>query len=81
MKEIHGGMCGAHMAPRALLGKTLWAGFYWSKAVSDVEEIVRTCDNCQRMAKNSNQPASYTQMIEPTWSLQRWGVTPKIPSQ
>ena len=51
MKEIHGGMCGAHMAPRALLGKTLRAGFYWSKAVSDAEEIVRTCDNCQRMAK------------------------------
>ena len=74
MKEIHGGMCGAHMAPRALLGKTLRAGFYWPKAVSDAEEIVRTCDNCQRMAKNSNQPALYTQMIEPTWPLERWGM-------
>ena len=42
--------------------------------MSDAEEIVRTCDNCQRMAKNSNQPASYTQMIEPTWPLQRWGM-------
>ena len=26
------------------------------------------------MAKNNTQPASYTQMIEPTWPLQRWGM-------
>ena len=69
------GECAEHIWPlERYWEKTLRAGFYWPKAVSDAEEIVRTCDNCQRMAKNSNQPASYTQMIEPTWPLQRWGM-------
>jgi hypothetical protein len=37
MKEIHAGFCGSHMGPRALLGKTLRAGFYWPKSAADVE--------------------------------------------
>lgn len=74
MKEIHSGTCGSHMGPRSLLGKTFRMGFYWPKAASDAEEIVRTCDNCQRMAKHQRQPCNFTQLIEPTWPLQRWGM-------
>jgi hypothetical protein len=29
MKEIHGGMCGSHIAARALAGKAFRQGFYW----------------------------------------------------
>ena len=74
IRSIHAGMCGAHIGARALLGKTYRMGFYWPKAAADAEDLVKTYDNCQKMAKNQNQPASYTQLIEPTWPLQRWGM-------
>ena len=74
IRSIHAGMCGAHIGARALLGKTYRMGFYWPKAAADAEDLVKTYDNCQKMAKNQNQPASYTKLIEPTWPLQRWGM-------
>jgi hypothetical protein len=43
MKEIHGGMCGSHIAVRALDRKAFRQSFYWPMAIKDVEYIVRTC--------------------------------------
>jgi hypothetical protein len=30
--------------------------------------------NCQKCARDQKQPSSLTQLIQPTWSLQRWGL-------
>jgi hypothetical protein len=30
LKEIHSGFCGAHIGTRALAGKAIKQGFYWS---------------------------------------------------
>jgi ribonuclease HI len=40
MKEIHAGLCGAHIGSRPLLGKVFRQGFYWPKAASDAAELV-----------------------------------------
>ena len=40
MKEIHAGLCGAHIGSRPLLGKVFRQGFYWPKATSDAAELV-----------------------------------------
>jgi ribonuclease HI len=74
MKEIHVGLCGAHIGSRPLLGKVFRQGFYWPKAVSDVADLVQKCENCQRCARDQKQPSSLTQLIQPTWPLQRWGL-------
>jgi IS30 family transposase len=74
MKEIHVGLCGSHIGSRPLLGKVFRQGFYWSKATSDAEDLVQKCENCQRCAKDHKQPSSLTQLIQPTWPLQRWGL-------
>jgi hypothetical protein len=74
MKEIHAGLCGAHIGSRPLLGKVFRQGFYWPKAGSDVAELVQKCENCQRCARDQKQPSSLTQLIQPTWPLQRWGL-------
>jgi hypothetical protein len=73
MKEIHAGLCGAHIGSRPLLGKVFRQGFYWSKAASDAAELQK-CENCQRCARDQKQPSSLTQLIQPTWPLQRWGL-------
>jgi hypothetical protein len=46
MKEIHGGMCGSHIATRALAGKAFRQGVYWPMAKKDAEHIVKTCKAC-----------------------------------
>jgi ribonuclease HI len=74
MKEIHEGLCRSHIGSRPLLGKVFRQGFYWPKAASDAVDLVQKCENCQRCAKDQKQPSSLTQLIQPTWSLQRWGL-------
>jgi hypothetical protein len=84
MKEIHAGLCGSHIGSRPLLGKVLRQGFYWPKAASDAADLVQKCENCQRCARDQKQPSSLTQLIQPTWPLQRWGLDllgPLAPAQ
>jgi hypothetical protein len=66
MKEIHAGLCGAHIGSRPLLGKVFRQGFYWPKEASDVADLVQKCENCQRCARDQKQPLSLTQLIQPT---------------
>jgi hypothetical protein len=74
MREIHRGMCGSHIAARALAGKAFRQGFYWPMAIKDVEHIVRTCKACQFAAKHQRRPGAPSQLITPTWPLERWGM-------
>jgi hypothetical protein len=74
MKEIHGGMCGSHIAVRALAGKAFRQGFYWPMAIKDVEQIVKTCKACQFAAKHQRRPGAPSQLITSSWPLQRWGM-------
>jgi hypothetical protein len=74
MKEIHAGLCGSHIGSRPLLGKVFRQGFYWPKAASDAAELVQKCEGCQKCARDQRQPSSLTQLIQPTWPLQRWGL-------
>jgi hypothetical protein len=45
MKEIHAGLCGAHIGARPLLGKIFRQGFYWPKAASGAADLVQKCEN------------------------------------
>jgi hypothetical protein len=74
MKEKHAGLCGAHIGSRPLLGKVFRQGFYWPKAASNAADLVQKCENCQKSARDQKQPSSLTQLIQPTWPLQRWGL-------
>jgi ribonuclease HI len=73
-KEIHAGLCGAHIGSRPLLGKVFRQGFYWPKAASNAADLVQKCENCQKCARGQKKPSSLTQLIQPTWPLQRWGL-------
>jgi ribonuclease HI len=74
MREIHAELCGSHIGSRPLLGKVFRQGFYWPKAASDAVELVQKCENCQKCARDQKQPSSLTQLKQPTWPLQRWGL-------
>jgi hypothetical protein len=55
--EIHDGSCGNHAASKTLVGKAYKAGFCWPTAVSDAEDLVRRCSNCQFFGKQSHASA------------------------
>jgi hypothetical protein len=74
LKEIHAGLCGSHIGSRPLLGKVFRQGFYWPKTASDATDLDQKCENCQKCARDQKQPSSLTQLIQPTWPLQRWGL-------
>jgi ribonuclease HI len=74
MKEIHAGLCGSHIGSRPLLRKVSRQGFYWPKAASNAADLVQKCENCQKCARDQKQPSLLTQLIQPTWPLQRWGL-------
>jgi hypothetical protein len=65
MKEVHAGLCGAHIGSRPLLGKVFRQGFYWPKSASDAADLVQKCENCQKCARDQKQPSSLTQLIQP----------------
>jgi hypothetical protein len=79
MKGIHAGLCGSHIGSRPLLGKVFRQGFYWPKAASDAAELVQKCEGCQKCARDQKQTSSLTQLIQPTWPLQRWGLDLVVP--
>jgi hypothetical protein len=63
LRDIHAGVCGHHAAPRTLVGNAFRQVFYWTTAVADASEIVRTCEGCQFYARKSNLPSHVLQTI------------------
>jgi hypothetical protein len=69
LREIHEGICCNHAASRTLVRKAYRAGFLWPTAVSDVEDLVRRCQNCQFFSKQSHIPAHNLITIPPSLSF------------
>jgi hypothetical protein len=67
LPEIHEGVYGNHVASRTLVGKAYRASFWWPTAVSDAEDLVRRCQNCQFFGKQTHAPAHSLITIPPSW--------------
>jgi hypothetical protein len=72
LREIYEGVCGNHAASRTLVGKAYRADFWWPTAVSDAEDLVRRCQNCQFFGKQSHVPAHNLIIIPPPWPFACW---------
>jgi hypothetical protein len=74
LREIHEGVCGNHAASRTLVGKAYKASFWWPTAVTDAEDLVRRCHNCQFFGKQTHVPAHSLITIPPSWPFACWSV-------
>ena len=74
LKEMHSGLCGAHIGIRSLVGKAFRQGFYWPMAIHDAENTVKMCEACQKFHNKPKSLAQPIQVVPPTWPLQRWGI-------
>jgi hypothetical protein len=74
LPEEHEAVCGNHTASRTLVGKAYKAGFWRPTAVSDAEDLVRRCQNCQFVGKQSHTPAHSLITIPPSWLFACWSL-------
>nr|AAR87221.1 retrotransposon protein, putative, unclassified [Oryza sativa Japonica Group] len=79
LADIHEGECGAHSAPRTLVGKAFRQGFYWPTALNDAVDLVRRCRACQFHARQTHQPAQALQTIPLSWPFAVWGLDILVP--
>jgi hypothetical protein len=74
LKEIHEGVCGNHAALSTVVGKAYRAGIWWPTAVSNAEDLVRRCQNCQFFGKQSHVLAHNLITIPPSWPFASWSL-------
>jgi hypothetical protein len=74
LTQIHTGACEGHIGARTLAVKVFEQGFYWSSIIDDTVKLVQTYQACQKFSANPQAPSQPTQLITPSWPLQRWGM-------
>nr|GFA78675.1 reverse transcriptase domain-containing protein [Tanacetum cinerariifolium] len=55
LKACHYGPTGGHHSPNYTAKKVFDSGFYWPTIYSDAQDLVKTCDVCQRQGKISQR--------------------------
>jgi hypothetical protein len=74
LAQIHTGACGGHIKLRALAVKVFRQGFYWPSILHDASKLVQIREACQKFSLSCKAPSQPTQLITPSWQLQRWGM-------
>jgi hypothetical protein len=74
LAQTHSHICGGHIGSRALVAKVLRQSFYWPSIIDDASKLVTTCQACQKFSSNSMVSFQPSQLITPSWLLQRWGI-------
>ncbi|XP_074271144.1 uncharacterized protein LOC141595071 [Silene latifolia] len=74
MYDIHSGDCGNHTGGRSLSNKTLRQGYFWPTMRKDAIDYIKKCEECQRHAPVSHQPAEHMHPIISPWPFMKWGM-------
>jgi hypothetical protein len=74
LQEVHAGIYRGHIGACALAAKVLQQGFYWLAMIDDATKLVSTCEACLEFSHCCRAPAQPSQLITPSWPLQRWGI-------
>jgi hypothetical protein len=72
--EIYLGVCRGHIGSRAFEAKVFMQGFYWPSIIDNASKIVTTCEAYKKFLPNSRAPSQSSQLITPSWPLQRCGI-------
>src|SRR5664279_2838444 len=81
LQDIHQGECGHHVSSRAIVSKAMRYGFLWLTALEDAEQLIRTCNGCQRFRTQKHTPAVALKTIPITWPFAVWGLYMVGPSK
>jgi hypothetical protein len=73
-RDIHRGVCGAHLSWRSIVEKTFRHGFYWPIAKDDAIEIITKCKECQFFQKQTTKHVNPIRPIDLSCPFVVWGV-------
>ncbi|XP_027156196.1 uncharacterized protein LOC113756920 [Coffea eugenioides] len=73
LREIHEGLCGAHVGHRMLAKKTMLLGYFWPSLRQDSQDLVLGCPSCQVHAPEHHQPSNFMVPITSPWPFEQWG--------
>ncbi|XP_073121774.1 uncharacterized protein [Henckelia pumila] len=74
LREIHEGICGNHLAGRALAVKALRQGYFLPTMKQDAIELAKHCHTYQEHANFHHQSATILQPLESPLSFAQWGM-------
>nr|XP_027121458.1 uncharacterized protein LOC113738448 [Coffea arabica] len=74
LREVHEGLCAAHVGSRVLAKKCLLLGYYWPSVFQDAAALVQKCRACQVHAPLCHQPARKMVPIHSPWPFAQWGI-------
>ncbi|XP_027152341.1 uncharacterized protein LOC113752428 [Coffea eugenioides] len=74
LREVHEGLCTAHVGSRVLAKKCLLLGYYWPTVFQDAAALVQRCRTYQVHAPLRHQPAREMVPIHSPWPFAQWGI-------
>nr|GEX80341.1 reverse transcriptase domain-containing protein [Tanacetum cinerariifolium] len=74
LKACHYGPIGGHHGPNYIAKKVFDSGFYWPTIYHDAQDLVKTCDVCQRQGKISQRDEMPQNSIQVCEILYVWGI-------
>nr|XP_027096214.1 uncharacterized protein LOC113716116 [Coffea arabica] len=74
LREVHEGICAAHVGSRVLAKKCLLLGYYWPSVFRDAADLVQKCRACQVHASLRHQSVQEMVPIHSPWPFTQWGI-------
>nr|GEV78222.1 reverse transcriptase domain-containing protein [Tanacetum cinerariifolium] len=74
LKVYHYGPTGGHHGPNYTANKVFDSGFYWPTIYRDAQDLVKTCDICQRQSKISQRDEMPQKSIQVCEIFDVWGI-------
>nr|GEW69041.1 reverse transcriptase domain-containing protein [Tanacetum cinerariifolium] len=81
LKAYHNGPIGGHHSPNYTAKKVFDFGFYWPKIYHDAQDLVKSCDACQRPGKISQRDEMPQNSIQVCKFFDVWGIDFMGPSR
>ncbi|XP_073120616.1 uncharacterized protein [Henckelia pumila] len=74
LREVHEGCCENHLGTHALARKVLLGGYCWPNVLESAQELVTSCDSCQRHARLQHRPTELMKAIVFSCPFDQWGM-------
>ncbi|KAJ0447862.1 putative nucleotidyltransferase, Ribonuclease H [Helianthus annuus] len=74
VKEVHEGICGAHLGARSVVAKLMNLGYFWPSMHRDTVEQLKKCDACQIHSPIPKSPKHDLVPITSAWPFHKWGM-------
>ncbi|XP_075486366.1 uncharacterized protein LOC142525971 [Primulina tabacum] len=74
LREVYERCCGNHLGTYALARKVLLAGYCWPSVLHDAQELLISCDSCQRQARLHHRPTAMMKAITAACLFDQWGM-------